>query len=441
MEDLVFYKDSFKAKEIAFVLGIEYKYITRLSKKSLNGKRVYIDNSKDEEKAKKLGLNRWEDYVLLDDVCFFLNQFSHVQNGFFEMDYNVIKELPNSALSLPELLIKVLYSKPMNINCRDPLLLANIDKNGEVWGCCPGWIEIPFGNVLYDDVYNDYYTRVIRLSVLNKTFCFCNINNCKHYGSEYLDSYEVDKLETNIYPRQSIVSIDKTCNLRCNSCRKDYYRATKEEKEYTEKVTNALIEKKLLEHGVLFLAGDGEVFLSKNYEKILTSIEKPINLRILSNGVLFTKEKWKLIEGRFKKVDVSISIDAATSETYEKLRHGSFDKLLKNLKMLGKLRKENKIIHYTFNFVVQRENMHEMKDFIKLAKKCNVDKIYFTRLNDWGTMSKEEYKDKCLLEDGHLDYELYNILQDPIFKDPIVTIDYFDKFMANSKRYYEKKQI
>ncbi len=81
--------------------------------------------------------------------------------------------------------------------------------------------------------------------------------------------------------------------------------------------------------------------------------------------------------------------------------------------------------------------MDEMVDFVKLGKKCHVDKVQFTKLNNWGTYKPEEYQDKCLIIDDHLDHELYEILKDPIFKEPYVDLDFFEEYFENSKKYYE----
>lgn len=133
---------------------------------------------------------------------------------------------------------------------------------------------------------------------------------------------------------------------------------------------------------------------------------------------------------------MAISIDAATKETYSLLRHGDFNRLLENLKMLGELRRSGELSGLWFNFVVQRENMHEMKAFVLLADSCSVDVVQFTKLNNWGTMTDEEYRDKCLIKDGILDYELYTILQDPVFRHKCVNLDMFKRLMKDTEKVY-----
>ena len=176
------------------------------------------------------------------------------------------------------------------------------------------------------------------------------------------------------------------------------------------------------------------LFKSKSFVGSSSNKISGNTIKILSNGTLFTYEKWKLLENKFKIIYIAISIDAATRETYNKLRHGNFELLLKNLEMLSDLKKEKKIFSLQFNFVVQKDNYKEMIDFIKLAKKYNVDIVQFTKLDDWGVLS--DYKEKSLIINDLLVYELYKEFQNPIFEDKIVNIDAFKYNLKKSKEVY-----
>ena len=440
MDDIIFYLDSMIGKEIAFVLGITYEYVTDL--KRIYNKCLFIQNDNDIENALNNGLVRGEDFISFDELYEYMDIFVRDKETGnrrepYTRDLEEINKIENYNLYLTEMLIKVLFSKPKDINCHELTTKYNIDTNGNLWGCCPGWIEKPFGNILEEiNVDDNYFARIIKLSQINKTFCFCNLNRCRYYGKPEI---EYTDLEFNApkYPEQLTVSVDRVCNLRCNSCRKNFFIPTKEQKKFTEMVTDKLIESDVLNHTDVLLAGQGEVFYSENYLKILNSLKKTDKIKILSNGNLLNEEKWNLLYPRFKEIHISISIDAFNKDTYIKLRHGDYDQLMKNLDMLSILKKEGKIEQLWFNFVVQRDNMYEMIDFVKFAKEHNVDRVQFTKLNDWRVMSREEYLDKCLIIDNnYLDYDLYKILQDPIFKEDFVDIEFFNVYMDNSKKVY-----
>ena len=58
-------------------------------------------------------------------------------------------------------------------------------------------------------------------------------------------------------------------------------------------------------------------------------------------------------------------------------------------------------------------------------------------MNDWSTTSKEEYNENSLLDGDCLSYELYTLLQDPLFQDEMVNIESFDTYMKNSNKKYK----
>ena len=204
---------------------------------------------------------------------------------------------------------------------------------------------------------------------------------------------------------------------------------------YCQKV----FETKWLDTATVMMAGQGEIFYSEEYLRLLGMIKHGRKLDILSNGNLFDESKWKLVTGKFDEITVSISIDAATKETYTEIRHGNYDKLVKNINMLGKYRKEGKFNYFKMNFVVQKRNMNEMIDFVKFAMKNNADVIHFMKMNYWGSMPYKQFEEECLIIDyKYLAYDLYKIFQDPIFKDKRVDISEFNCFIEESKKIYEE---
>lgn len=342
----------------------------------------------------------------------------------------IINKIKDEYLKNSEMLIKVLNSQPKNINCKKLEETIYIDYNGDCWGCCPGWIKTQFGNIENKKMYNSYRAKIIKLSSINKTYCFCDLAKCKHVETK--DNQIENKLLDKNYPEEITIAHDKTCNLKCSSCRKKYYKNKHIRK--TQKITNDITTSPWIKKSAIILAGQGEVFFSKEYKKILEKIEND-TLKILTNGIFLNKKNWSTIN-KYKNLYISISIDAATKETYFKLRSGNFDTIIKNLEMIKNERKEN-LKELQLNFVVQKDNYKEMIKFIELGKKMKVDKIQFTKLNNWGTFDNKEYQEKSLIMDDYLKKELYDVLKQDIFKDEIVDIVSFKKYMDKSKIKYE----
>lgn len=352
----------------------------------------------------------------------------------------IIDKIPVELLKPSELLIKVINSKEYDISCNNLENSCNIDYEGFIWGCCPTWIRIPFGNINKENSYNNHIARIIKLSSLNKSYCLCDLSKCK-FNNANIKETNIGTLKTDNYPKELTIAIDKTCNLKCQSCRKSRYKATKEENQKIEEIKDKLINTGWLEKSDIIIAGQGEVFFSEHYKNILKTDIKRNKITILSNGTLFNEKNWKLLENKYKEINVQISIDAATEETYKKLRCGNFKSLIKNLEMLGNLRKEGKIQNLQFNFVVQKDNYKEMIKFIEMGKSFNADKILFTKLNNWGTYSKKEYLEKCLIIDKkYLNDDLYKTMQNPIFKERKVDLTTFENYISASKKIYGGKK-
>ena len=207
-----------------------------------------------------------------------------------------------------------------------------------------------------------------------------------------------------------------------------------------------LIAQKLMTSGfldkadTLITAGQGEVFYSPYYRRLLETDLKRKNIHILSNGILFNETNWNWLKNKYETIDVQISVDAATAETYQKLRGGNFDVLLKNLHMLAVLHRQGRIRNFKLNFVVQRDNFREMVEFVKLGRSLNVDCVEFQRMCNFGNLSKKKLLERCLIiNDEYLDKELWQILQDPIFKDQIVDLRGFERYIqASNKRYMDQ---
>ena len=359
------------------------------------------------------------------------------------------------SLSTSQLLLYVLRA-PINRSMK----CANLEKRAElyvhydadVYGCCR--CLLPFGNLISEadpnDILNSFRTRIIKLSSLNRSYCLCSADRCS------CDYYKVDntpfKLDEMLLPDLTLkltLGFDKSCNLCCKSCRPERFSMNENQRQITASVTEKIIKSGWLERAnTVFLAGHGEVFYSPYYRQLLTSMRRN-QITIYSNGLLFNENNWKLIKDKYENISVRVSVDAATAETYKKLRGADFNILMKNLEMLGKLRAKNAIKKFEFCFVVQRVNFKELVAFVKMAYELHVDRIEFQRIFNWGHLDPQEYLENCLIiNDKYLDYDLWRILQNDVFSDKnyakIVDLHEFDRFIKASdkiyRRRYEKEQ-
>ncbi len=348
-----------------------------------------------------------------------------------------------------ELMLYVLRAKPnKQIQCTNLENNLYVSSNYKVEGCCA--MMVPFGNLLLDgeldEIYHSTYARIVKLSSLNRSYCLCNLNQwCKGYCTKG-NPLPTAQWQTPVFPQSITLNFDRSCNLCCKSCRSEPYVMDHLEKQRVDVAVAKLLRSDYLNQTkTLIVAGMGEVFYSPYYRQLwITDLQRQ-QITIKSNGLLFNESNWRLLAGKYKTIDVGISVDAATAETYQKLRGADFNDLMKNLTMLSDLHRQNQIRKFGLNFVIQRDNFREMPAFVRLGQSLGVNRIRFQRLINFGNFTAQEFLERCLLvKHKYLDYELWCVLQDPIFQDPIVDLKLLQRYIdASERRYrrrYEKEQ-
>src|SRR5262249_14429803 len=84
--------------------------------------------------------------------------------------------------------------------------------------------------------------------------------------------------------------------------------------------------------------------------------------------------------------EIQISFDGATKETFEKIRRGSkFELVVDNCKKINAYCNERKMRLTKMWVVLQRDNIHEFHEFVRLANEMGFKRLtYALNLTDWG---------------------------------------------------------
>lgn len=173
------------------------------------------------------------------------------------------------------------------------------------------------------------------------------------------------------YPQVLEIEITTKCNKKCLICEHTYWKEPNKDLSFEEfkKIISNFPKLKWVN-----LTGEGDAFLNKDYLKMIEYLKKrDIFVALVDSFDLIDENiSKKLIE---LGVDtIYISIDAATKETYEKIKIGcNFEKTLNNIKTFLKLKKEYKspIPEVYFRYIVNKLNVHEMPDFVELVYSLN----------------------------------------------------------------------
>jgi MoaA/NifB/PqqE/SkfB family radical SAM enzyme len=187
-------------------------------------------------------------------------------------------------------------------------------------------------------------------------------------------------------PRKLTVETTSICNLRCVMCPQaiGVVRGPKHLPEIlAEKLRPVILSATYSE-----LHGIGEPLLSPSFWRLLELFKQNPTCEVVVNSnliVLTEKMLESIATSRLFKIN--ISLDAATAETYRKIRGANFETVTKNISRLSdRLRKleAGRRPRLVMNMTVMKENLQEVPQFVQLAKSLGADEAIVWPINDYG---------------------------------------------------------
>ena len=174
------------------------------------------------------------------------------------------------------------------------------------------------------------------------------------------------------------------CNFRCTMCQVSSPNFISKNLDYEMFKKTIDDNKQLLK---IKLQGMGEPLINNNfYDMVEYASKYSIASEITTNGSLLNDKNIKKLQNS-NLSRITVSIDGATSEIFEKIRIKSdFKTVISNCKNLINAYKK-KIIRPEISAwcVVQKDNVSEFKDIYNLCKEIGFDKLtYQFHLSGWG---------------------------------------------------------
>lgn len=338
-----------------------------------------------------------------------------------------------------------------NVKCRVPYTEYHIYMGGNVSNCCFSWLPTHVGNInktsLKDIIANDL-SQQIRSSVENGDYSFCNSETCPAlntylYRGDLPEFSPLKPINSEIQNRELLIFLDydQSCNLYCESCRHQRILYTKENipadlRQTHENAARQIDE--LIQDGYkinLNLCGSGDLFASELYWQYLREMpaDYPVNLFLITNGILLTEERLHYPYAD-KIRQLSISIDAATDETYACVRRGG--KLSVVHKNLSKIDYLIRTGHFEnppsieVSFVVQQMNYREIATFAEqMLQYSSVRRVWYNLIADWGHLTPESFRQKAVWAHDHPEHsDFLAVLKNPVLKNERV-------FLGNMSKY------
>jgi MoaA/NifB/PqqE/SkfB family radical SAM enzyme len=280
--------------------------------------------------------------------------------------------------------------KEPGLICLQPFYFLEFTTTGDVYTCCPAWIKSPIGNIRKEtiaEIWNSDKARRIRRKMFSGEWQdICNrvcprISVYQHDRKlilyDYLSTDVFDFLTPGLIdeirsgreylespPTVFNLSNSKVCNLSCIMCD----RVFQDDNPLLREKTAEDILKYLPTAKKVILTGMGDPFARPDTRNLLINFRdenSSLKFDLITNALLLPKY-WEQIKHQ-KFGTLLISVDAATKNTYDKIRiGGSWETLLQSLFLIGENR--NRFSSVTINMTVMRCNYNEIRDFIDLAE-------------------------------------------------------------------------
>lgn len=317
--------------------------------------------------------------------------------------------------------------------CSAPWNDITIELNGDVYFCqCQPWTTLgPIGNLLQNslrEIFTNAKANLLRDSIFDQSFRFCDKNTCGYiWNLEEVENLAHIKPAT--LPSMILLNgLVESCNLQCPQCRSGLNYSPKANPQVT-KILNILLDAYQDYDGyVTFCAdGSGEFFANEAYIDFLSSdkFTKKMFIEIYTNGTLLNKN-YNLLKYRAHNIaSLSVSLDAATPETYYKIRGHDLNQVISGITSALYLG-----IDIRVNMVVQKNNYHEILDFQQLCKDLGIENNNLSligvtkwseqnpnwfdenKLRDNPEVSQQLLVDQCEQFEGNIDGNILQIVKD-----------------------------
>lgn len=327
--------------------------------------------------------------------------------------------------------------------CNHPWSRLVVNSHGDTYICAsPAWLPKSIGSVLdYDsffDLLNSYEARSIRSEVESNRYTYCNQEICSHLandqarqkyntvpspGDQLLTEEQFTEHSTvTTLPHEICFDFDYTCNFRCPSCRIDMINhnhgpIADVNRKLVERIKNSIIDLYIQHDTPLTIRwAGGEPFLSHAYLDLWDYMsQQPSKIRniIQTNGSYLSRRDDLLKRFLPYVKELRISFDAASAETYNKIRvNGVWEELLNNCRYIKELIDQlGCSTALVSDFVVQLDNYKEIPAYIELVKHLGFDKINLSRMWNWDTWDMDEFARLNISNSTHPQYlDLVNIL-------------------------------
>lgn len=175
-----------------------------------------------------------------------------------------------------------------------------------------------------------------------------------------------------------------TCNFKCVYCVDHRTGNTKPRTQLSPEVWRDL-SGLIPQTETLAFHGISEFFIDPDFFTILQSCaDAKATIRLNTNGSVCTPRHLEALENYPGRLVIDFSLDAATPDTFTRIRGWDFWRVTRNIQKLVQAFSRRKASTWSaISFVIVKSNVHEMVPMVYFAKCLGVDVLTFYRLHEY----------------------------------------------------------
>jgi len=179
------------------------------------------------------------------------------------------------------------------------------------------------------------------------------------------------------------IARSNTCNFKCVYCA-DHRPGNTLPRNKLEGQTWDNLLALIPKADILAFHGISEFMIDPDFfDLVQRCADAQATLFINTNGSVCTPKYVDLLAAYPGQLNMNFSIDAATPETFKRVRGWNFFRVLQNIKTyVERFETRRDKTQLTLSFVITKSNAHEMVPFVFLAKALKVENIHYYRLSE-----------------------------------------------------------